>query len=200
MDQRIHLCTTDDGVRIAYAKSGRGPPLVKTANWLTHLEYHWNSPVWRHWLTELSRDHMLIRYDQRGCGLSDWDVPEISLEAWVRDLETVVDAAGLDRFPLLGICQGAPVAVAFAARHPDRVTRLVLHGGFARGRLLRDPSSRTRREAEMLKQLISMGWGKENPAFRQVFTTLFLPEATAEQMAWVRDLETVVDAAGLDRF
>lgn len=191
MDQRIQLCTADDGVRVAYAKNGQGPPLVKTANWLTHLEHDWDSPVWRHWLTELSRDHLLIRYDERGCGLSDWDVPRISLESWVQDLEAVVDAEGLDRFPLVGLSQGAAVAVAYAARHPERVTRLVICGGYARGRLLHDPSSRARREAEMLGQLISVGWGKDNPAFRQVFTTLFLPDATPRQMQWFTELQRV---------
>lgn len=189
MDQRIKLCTADDGIRIAYAKSGRGPPLVKTANWLTHLKYDWDSPVWRHWLTELSADHTLVRYDERGCGLSDWDVPEISLESWVRDLEAVVDAEGLDRFPLLGVSQGAAVAVAYAARHPERVTRMVLYGGFARGRLVADPTPATQREVETLRNLLSMGWGKDNPAFRQMFTTLFVPEAGPEQLEWFTELQ-----------
>ena len=189
MDQRIQLCTAGDGVRVAYAKSGQGPPLVKTATWLTHLKFDWDSPVWRHWMTGLSAHHTLIRYDERGCGLSDWDVPDLSFEAWVRDLETVVDAEGLDRFPLLGVCQGAPVAVAYAARHPERVSRLVLYGGFARGRLAGDPSPRTVREAEMLANLVSLGWGRENPAFRQVFTTLFIPEATEEQLQWFTELQ-----------
>lgn len=191
MDQRIQLCTTDDGTRVAYAKSGSGPPLVKTANWLTHLELDWESPVWHHWLETLSEDRTLVRYDGRGCGLSDWEVAEISLEAWVRDLEAVVDAEGLDRFPLLGVCQGAPVAVAYAARHPDRVSRLILYGGMARGRLARDPSNRVRREAETLANLVGLGWGQENPAFRQVFTTLFIPEATREQMQWFTELQRV---------
>ena len=116
MEQRIRLCLAPDGVRLAYAVSGHGPPLVKAANWLSHLDYDWRSPVWRHWMRELSIGHTLVRYDERGCGLSDWDVPDFSFEAWVRDLETIVDARGLDRFPLLGISQGAAVAVAFAVR------------------------------------------------------------------------------------
>jgi pimeloyl-ACP methyl ester carboxylesterase len=130
--QIIRFCTGDDGTRIAYAESGEGPPLVKAANWLTHLEFDWNSPVWRHWLTELSRRHRLIRYDERGCGLSDWNAEDQSFDAWLRDLEMVVEANGLERFALLGISQGAAVAVAYAVAHPERVTHLVLHGGDAR--------------------------------------------------------------------
>ncbi|MFW6205906.1 MAG: alpha/beta fold hydrolase [Gemmatimonadota bacterium] len=191
MDQRIHLCSTVDGVRIAYAKSGRGPPLVKTANWLTHLTFDWGSPVWEHWMTELSANHTLIRYDERGCGLSDWDVPEISFEAWVRDLEAVVDAEGLDRFPLLGLSQGAAVAVEYAARHPERVTRMILYGGYARGRYERDPGARTRRETEMMENLLALGWGGTNPAFRQAFSTLLMPDATPAQMDWLSELQRV---------
>lgn len=191
MDQRIQLCTAQDGVRVAYAKSGRGPPLVKTANWLTHLEFDWDSPVWRHWMTELSTGRTLIRYDERGCGLSDWDVSEISFESWIRDLEAVVDAEGLDRFPLLGLSQGAAVAIAYAARHPDRVTRLILYGGYARGRFERGPSERARREVETLENLLVLGWGRENPAFRQAFATLLMPDATPEQMDWLSELQRV---------
>ncbi|MGD2069083.1 MAG: alpha/beta fold hydrolase [Gemmatimonadota bacterium] len=195
MDQRIRLCTADDGVRIAYAKSGQGPPLVKTANWLTHLEYDWDSPVWRHWLTELSAAQTLVRYDERGCGLSDREVDEISFEAWIQDLEAVVDAEGLDRFPLLGISQGAAVAVAYAARHPERVSALVLYGGYARGRLRRDPSPRAKQTAETLESLLALGWGRNNPAFRQVFATLFMPEASPAQMDWLAELQEVSTSA-----
>lgn len=202
-EQQIQFCTSSDGVSIAYARSGSGPVLVKTANWLTHLEFDWTSPVWRHWLSQLATGHTLIRYDERGCGLSDRDVAEITFESWVRDLEAVVDAAGLDRFPLLGISQGAAVAVTYAARHPERVTRLVLYGGYLRGRLLRDPSPRARREAEVMEQLIEIGWGRENPAFRQVFATLLMPEAKPEQMAWLTELQhvsaTAENAARIER-
>src|SRR5258708_33488181 len=125
MDQQIRFGTSPDGVGIAYATVGKGPPLVKAANWLSHLEFDWDSPVWRHWLKELSRDHMLVRYDERGCGLSDWNVEEFSVDAWVRDLETVVDAVGVTRFPILGISQGGPVAISYAVRHPDRVSHLI---------------------------------------------------------------------------
>jgi pimeloyl-ACP methyl ester carboxylesterase len=137
MNPQIRFATSPDGVRIAYASHGAGPPLVKVANWLSHLEFDWNSPVLRPWLVELSRDHTLLRYDERGCGLSDWDAGEFSLDAWVHDLETVVDAQGLERFPLLGISQGGPIAITYAVRHPDRVSHLILYGTYARGRLHR---------------------------------------------------------------
>ena len=123
LDQTIRFCTSADGARIAYATVGSGPPLVKAANWLSHLEFDNNSPVWRHWIRELSRSHTLVRYDERGCGLSDWQVDEFSLDAWVRDLEAVVDALELERFPLLGISQGGAIAIAYATRHPERVSQ-----------------------------------------------------------------------------
>jgi len=191
MGQQIRFCTTDDGVRIAYATTGEGPPLVKVSNWLSHLEFDWGSPVWRHWLTELSRDHTFVRYDERGCGLSDWDVPELSFEAWVRDLETVVDAVGAERFPLLGISQGASIAIAYTMRHPERVSHLILHGAYARGRLKRNVTPQQREEAETLVRLIELGWGKENPSFRQLFTTQFIPDGTSEQHRWFNELERV---------
>lgn len=186
--QSIRFCSAHDGVRIAYATSGRGPPLVKAANWLSHLEYDWESPVWRPLLDALSRDHTLIRYDERGCGLSDWNVDDLSFDAWVHDLETVADAAGVDRFPLLGISQGASIAVAYAVRHPERVTHLVLHGGYTRGRLKRARSEQQRDEAEMMIRLAEIGWGRENPAFRQFFTTQFIPDGTPEQHRWWNEL------------
>lgn len=189
MEQNIYFCQTTDGVSIAYATVGQGPPLVKAANWLSHLEYDWQSPVWRHWLEGLSRHHQLIRYDERGCGLSDWDIDDFSLDAWVHDLEAVVDAAGVQRFPLLGISQGGPIALTYATRHPEKVTHLILYGTYARGRLHRQPSEDQLREIEMFYELISLGWGKSNPAFRQVFTTMFMPEASIDQMHWFNDLQ-----------
>ena len=151
--QHIRFCKTPDGVKLAYASSGKGPPLVKVANFLNHLEFDWQSPVWRQWLDDLSRDHTFIRYDQRACGLSDWEVSEISFEAWVSDLETVVDALGLERFPLLGMSQGAPIAIAYAARHPERVSHLVLYGGYARGLLRRNPTPQQIEEAQTMVKL-----------------------------------------------
>jgi pimeloyl-ACP methyl ester carboxylesterase len=179
--QEIRFCTASDGTRLAYAASGAGPPLVKAANWLSHLDYDWESPVWRHWLAELSRRFRLIRYDERGCGLSDWDIGRFSFEDWVDDLEAVVDAAGLDRFPLLGISQGGPVAIAYAVRHPKRVTHLVLLGSFAQGRR---KSARTPDElalAEAHVEIVRLGWGRPDPTYRQIFVARFLPEATQEQ-------------------
>jgi pimeloyl-ACP methyl ester carboxylesterase/DNA-binding CsgD family transcriptional regulator len=187
--QHIRLCTVSDGVRIAYATCGSGPPIIKAANWLSHLELDFTSPVWSHLIVELCSGHTLIRYDQRGCGLSDRDVAEISFAAWMRDLETVVEASGLERFPLLGISQGASIAIAYAVAHPERVTHLVLHGGYARGRLKRSCDPAQREEAEMLVKLAELGWGKQNPAFRQFFTTQFIPGGTPEQHHWFNELE-----------
>jgi pimeloyl-ACP methyl ester carboxylesterase len=180
-EQEIRFSTTGDGTRLAYAVSGAGPPLVKAANWLSHLAYDWESPVWRHWLAELSRRFRLVRYDERGCGLSDWDVGRFSFDDWVDDLEAVVDAVGLDRFPLLGISQGGPVAIAYAVRHPERVTHLVLLGSYAQGRR---KSARTPDELALTNarvEIIRLGWGRPDPAYRQIFVSRFLPEATQEQ-------------------
>ncbi len=191
MQQDIRFCTASDGVRIAYATVGDGPPLVKTANYLTHLEHDWNGPVWCHWLRELGENHTLIRYDERGCGLSDWEVSDFSLDAWVRDLEAVVEAAGLDKFPLLGISQGASVSVAYAVKHPERVTHLILYGGYARGRFNRDLTKAQMEEAETMIDVIRVGWGQDNPAFRQLFTTQLMPDGSSEQMAWLNELARI---------
>ena len=187
--QQIKMCTSRDGVRIAYATVGEGPPLVKTANWMSHLEYDWKSPLWRHVARELSRDFRLVRYDQRANGLSDRDAQDLSVEAFTNDLEAVVDAAGLDRFALLGVSQGCRAAIAFAARSPERVSHLVLYGGSARGFRKRPAGARAARAG--LQALIREGWGRENPAFRQVFTTLFMPGAAPEQAAWFNELQRV---------
>jgi pimeloyl-ACP methyl ester carboxylesterase len=179
--QEIRFCTTGDGTRLAYATSGAGPPLVKAANWLSHLDYDWDSPVWRHWLAELSRRFRLIRYDERGCGLSDWDIGRFSFGDWVDDLEAVVDAAGLDRFPLLGISQGGPVAIAYAVRHPERVSHLVLLGSYAQGRRKRARTSDELDLAEARIDVVRLGWGRPDPTYRQIFVARFLPDATQEQ-------------------
>jgi pimeloyl-ACP methyl ester carboxylesterase len=179
--QEIRFCTTGDGTRLAYAASGAGPPLVKAATWLSHLDYDWESPVWRHWLAELSRRFRLIRYDERGCGLSDWDIGRPAFDDWVDDLETVVDAAGLDRFALLGISQGGPVAIAYAVRHPERVTHLVLLGAFAQGRRKRARTSDEHDLTQARIDLVRLGWGRPDPTYRQIFIARFLPEATQEQ-------------------
>lgn len=201
MRQTIELCTAPDGVRIAWASVGSGPPLVKAANWLNHLEYDWTSPLWRHAFTALARDFRLIRYDERGNGLSDWDAAELSLEAFVQDLEAVVDAAGLERFSLLGVSQGCAVSIAYAVRHPDRVSQLVLYGGFAAGWVHGSLATQARHEA--LITLTEQGWGRDNPAYRQLFTSLYIPDGQEEHRRWLDDLQRVTtsptNAARLQR-
>lgn len=172
---------------MAYAISGQGPPLVKTGNWLNHLEYDWESPIWRHLFVRLSRDHRLIRYDPRGTGLSDWDVDEISLDAWVNDLATVVDATGVERFPLFGLSQGCAVSIAYAVKYPERISHLILCGGFALGASKRTPAERERRKA--LATLMRMEWGADNPAIRQLFANYLMPDATKEQTESFNDLQ-----------
>ena len=184
MTQEVRFCTSADGIRIAYAVHGKGPPLVRVATWLTDLHFDWESPIWRHWLESLGERHTVVRYDERGCGLSGRDVGDPSVETWVGDLEAVVDAAGLDRFALLGISQGAAVAVSYAAAHPERVTDVVLYGGFARGRRIRGQ----RLEEDVLIPAIRAGWERDDPTFRRLFSMMFLPGGTPEQMAWYEDL------------
>lgn len=194
MGETTRFCSAADDVSLAYAVHGSGPPLVRAATWLTHLDLDWRSPVWRHWLDVLGEQHTVLRYDERGCGLSDRNARDVSFEASVRDLETVVDAAGADRFVLLGISQGAAVAVAYAAAHSDRVTDLVLFGGYARGRRHRGQEDE---EAAVLAT-IRAGWDAHPPTFRRVFSALFLPGGTVDQMAWYEDLlrqSTTADTA-----
>jgi pimeloyl-ACP methyl ester carboxylesterase/DNA-binding SARP family transcriptional activator len=187
--QEVRFCTARDGVRIAYATVGRGRPLLKTANWLNHLDFDWESPIWRHFFRAFAEDRTLVRYDSRGNGLSDWTA-EFSLDAFVGDLEAVADAAGLERFPVLAISQGCAVAVEFAVRHPERVSKLVLYGGYARGwRKRGDATMIEQREA--MQTLIRTGWGRDNPAFRQLFTELFIPDSTPEHMESFNRLQQV---------
>jgi pimeloyl-ACP methyl ester carboxylesterase len=186
--QDIRFCTAQDGVRIAYAKVGSGPPLLKTANWLNHLEFDWESPVWRHFFRTFAKEHTLIRYDSRGNGLSDWDAEELSLDAFVGDLKSVADAAGLERFALLAISQGCPVAVEFAVRHPERVSKLVLYGGYAQGWRKRSDRAFIEQQ-EALITLTRTGWGRNNPGYRQLFTSCFIPDASPEQMDWFNQLQ-----------
>jgi pimeloyl-ACP methyl ester carboxylesterase/DNA-binding CsgD family transcriptional regulator len=189
--QQLRFARSHDGVRLAYASSGTGPVLIKAATWLSHLEYDWDSPIWSHVLRELSNRYRFVRYDERGCGLSDWAVEDLSFESWVRDLETVVDALDVERFALLGISQGASIAIAYAVRHPQRVTHLVLHGGYARGRLVRSNSPQEREEVETMTKLAEIGWGKADPSFRQFFTTQFIPGGSPEQHQWFNELERI---------
>jgi class 3 adenylate cyclase/pimeloyl-ACP methyl ester carboxylesterase len=190
-EQEIHFCMTSDGVRLAYARLGGGPPLVKSGNWMTHLEFDFESPIWRHLYRELSRDHTLIRYDARGNGLSDREVEEVSFETFVGDLETVVDAAGLERFALFGISQGCAVSIGYTVRHPERVTHLILHGGYSVGWAKRARSAAEREQGEAMLTLARHGWGQENPAFRQLFTSQFIPGGTKEQADWFNELQRI---------
>jgi DNA-binding SARP family transcriptional activator/pimeloyl-ACP methyl ester carboxylesterase len=188
--QDIRFCTAADGVRLAYATMGQGPPLVKAANWLNHLEFDQESPVWRRLFRELAHRRFLVRYDERGSGLSDRDPPEMSLDAWVMDLEAIVEALGLERFPLLGISQGCAVCIEYAARHPERVSGLILHGGYAAGWRVDgsySPDEVARRDASIA--IIRHGWGEDIPAYRQMFTQTFIPGGTADEIAWFNELE-----------
>ncbi len=186
--QTIAFVTSSDGTRIATASVGRGPVLMRAAHWLSHVEFDAESPVWRPWLFELSRGHRYLRYDQRGCGLSDRAVTDFSLDAMVSDLEAVT-AALPGPFPLIGMSQGGAVAIEFTNRHPERVSELVLIGAYARGALRRPIEQGHRREAEALLALVQLGWGRDNPSFRQVFTNQFIPGGTAEQHRWWTELE-----------
>jgi len=187
--QDVRFCSAADGTRIAVATIGNGPPLVRASHWLSHVEHDLESPVWRPWLRELSRRHTYIRYDQRGCGLSDGTVDDLSLDLLVGDLEAVVDHLGLKRFPLLGSSQGGAIAMAYAHRHPERVSQLVLVGAYARGARRRATSDLARLEAETLVNLVRVGWGRDNDSFRQLFTNQYLPEGSVEQHRWWNDLE-----------
>ena len=179
--QDIRFCASKDGVRLAYASTGSGPPLVRVFNWLTDVEKDLTSVVNRHWINELSRDYGYVRYDSRGCGFSDRNIERMSLDAWVEDLEAVLDAMQLERVPLLGISQGAAVAIDYAVRHPERVSQLILYGGFTRGLLVRDRSLQARERAEGLLKAAEIGWGADDPSFRQVFVHRMFRDATAEQ-------------------
>ena len=186
--QRIRFLHTDDGVKLAWAEAGSGPNLVKAANWMTHLEFEWESPTWRHWLRFFSEHFRYVRFDERGCGLTDWQVPELSLDKWVDDLGAVIDASQpKGPVALLGISQGAATCIAYAASHPERVSRMILYGGYARGYNHRS-NPEGLREYQVVRDAIRVGWGKENPAFRQLFTFRFLPEGTPEQVAAFNEL------------
>ena len=189
LTQDIKYCRAADGTRLAWSRVGQGPPLVKTANWMNHLEYDWESPIWDHLLHGLAAGHTLIRYDARGNGLSDWDVEDISFDRWVDDLGSVVDAAGLERFPLFGVSQGCSISIAYAVRHPERVSHLILYGGFAVGPARRELSEEARETMAALRSLMRIGWGKDNPMFRQIFTSQFIPDATREQADAFNELQ-----------
>jgi pimeloyl-ACP methyl ester carboxylesterase/DNA-binding CsgD family transcriptional regulator len=182
MNQDIRFCTSADGVRLAYAVSGDGPPLVMSATWLTHLEHQWRSLAWQPWLDAFAQDHKLLRYDTRGCGLSDRDVADLSFENWIRDFECVVEAAGLKRFALLATCQGGPIAIEYAARHPERVSHLILYGTYALGRLRWSHRPKEVEKGRLLLDLTQLGWGQENHALLQVWASAFQPGGTLEYL------------------
>jgi class 3 adenylate cyclase/pimeloyl-ACP methyl ester carboxylesterase len=187
LQQEISYCRAPDGVRLAWAKVGQGPPLVRTGAWMSHLEYEWDNPLRRASVLNLAKNHTLIRYDPRGNGLSDWDVADISLDAWVSDLEAVVDAAGLTRFPLLAVSQGCAIAISYIVRHPERISRLVLYGGFALGGNKRSEQEKNKRTA--MATLMRMGWGNDEPSFRQLFTSQMMPGAAKEQSDAFNELQ-----------
>ncbi len=198
--QKIHFCKAADGVRIAYASVGEGPPLVKAANWLNHLELDWDAPIWAPMFRELARNHTFFRYDERGNGLSEGQVADISFDAFVRDLETVVDAAGIGRFPLLGLSQGCAVAIEYAVRHPERVSHLILRGGYAAGWRV-GASADVVEEREAIITLVRQGWGRTDAAYRQVVTATFMPGATADELDWFNDFQRqTVTAENAARF
>jgi pimeloyl-ACP methyl ester carboxylesterase/DNA-binding CsgD family transcriptional regulator len=195
MKPEVRFCTSRDGVKLAYTVSGGGPPMVRAQHWFTHLEHDWSSPVVRPWTEDLSKRYTLLRFDQRGTGLSDREVPEISLEAHVQDLEAVVDAARFERFALLGLSQGAAFALAYAARHPERVSHLVICGGFARGWARRSLPPEVLEQMETLVKLIEFGWGTNDPSFRQVFATQFMPDAGLDAIHAFNDLMPLTASA-----
>ena len=185
MKQDISYCTTSDGVRIAYASCGQGTPIVRTSHWLTHIDHDLSNPVCGHMFVGLAQNHRVIRYDARGEGLSQREVADISFDAWLRDLDAVIEAAGLDQFAIFGPSQGAATAVAYAAAHPERVTHLILYGGFARGMdRWADPT-----EMHLARTLILQGWGSKHDAHRQWFTSRFLPEGSADQFRWYNRMQ-----------
>ena len=195
MNQNIRFCTSSDGVKLAYAVSGEGPPLVMSATWLTHLEHQWRSLAWQPWLDVCSRGYKLLRYDSRGCGLSDRNTEDVSFENWVKDFECVVEAASFRQFSVLGTCWGGPIAIEYAARHPERVNRLILYGTYARGRLRRSDRPEEAEKARVLLDLTRLGWGQENHAFLQVWASHFQPGGTLEHLRSWSDQQRAATSA-----
>lgn len=189
--QEIRFCVTPDKVRLAYSTIGSGDPLVRVANCFNHLDFEWESPIWRHWVRDLAGGCSIVRYDGRGNGLSTWEVDELSFESWIRDLEVVVDAAGLDKFALFGHSQGGAIAIAYAVRHPERVSHLILCGGYSRGAYHRGQADAVEVRCA-LETLVKLNWGKTNPSFFQVVTNLYIPEkASDEDQRWFKDLQQI---------
>ena len=186
--QSIRYARASDGVRVAWAEAGRGATLVKAANWLTHLELEWDSPLWRHWIRFFADHFRFVRYDERGCGMSELSAENLGAEHWLRDLEAVVSAAAPEGpMALLGISQGGAPAIEYAVLHPERVSHLILYGGYSEGWKKRGDVGEARRFAAMI-ELIEHGWGGDNPVFRQLFTSRFIPGGTEEQLTWFNEL------------
>lgn len=201
VNQEIRFCTGADGARIAYALGGHGAPLAMSGTWLDHLEYQWLSLAWRPWLEHFTRQHTLLRYDLRGTGLSDRSFTDVSGETWVRDFATVVDAAGFERFPLFGICQGGPIAIEYAARHPDRVSHLLLYGTYARGNFMRPELPRAQAQAQVFIDMARLGWGHEDHAFMQVWASLFQPGGGIEHLrSWTELQRLAISPENAPRF
>lgn len=199
--QHIGFTHANDGARIAWARIGSGPPLVKAANWLNHLELDWDSDVWSPLFQELARDHTFVRYDGRGNGMSDWEVADLRFESLVKDLKTVVEQSGVERFPLLGISQGAAVAIAYAAQNPERVSHLILCGGYASGWRVDDVSEKTKAEKEALITLVASGWDRDDASYRDLFSQSLIPTATLEERAAFNEFQRkTVSAANAARF
>jgi pimeloyl-ACP methyl ester carboxylesterase/DNA-binding CsgD family transcriptional regulator len=195
MNQSIRFCTTPDGVQLAYAVSGEGPPLVMAATWLTHLEHQWESLAWRPWLDAFTREHKVLRHDSRGCGLSDRSTKNLSFETWVRDLECAVEAAGFRRFSMVGTCWGGPIAIEYAARHPEKVTHLVLYGTYARGTQRRGNSPNDKARARVMSDLTRVGWAQEDHAFLQLWASRFQPGGTPEhRRSWCSQMRAATCA------
>lgn len=192
--QKIEFCSAPDGVQLAYAAVGDGPAVFKMPNWLNHLEYDWSSPIWGPLLHDLATHYRLVRFDQRGTGLSDWTVDDISNKAMLADVETVVEAAGLERFAILAASQGCAIAIRYAVKHPERVRCIIMCGGFVRGAL-----QRNRPEQEDLHnattQIIRAGWGSVVPAFRHMFTEIFMPDGSPTQKSSFDELQRVASSA-----
>ena len=190
--QEIQFFTTSDGVRIAYTIGGSGPPLVRAIDWLNHLDFEWKNPYRRHWFSQIMSHNTLLRYDQRGSGLSDWNVDDFSFERSLADFEELIATVGFDKFALVGSCQGGPIGAAYAARHPERITKLVLVGAFARG--WPPPGSMVIEQFNAMLTLIRHGWGRDNPAFRQLWTTLFRPDASPQESEWMNEFQRITSS------
>jgi len=191
-EQDIRFFTTSDGVRLAYTVGGSGPPLIRAIDWLNHLDFEWKNPSRRQWFSEIMRHHTLLRYDQRGSGLSDWNVEDFSFERSLLDFEELIEATGFDQFSIIGSCQGGPIGAAYAARHPERVTKLILYGAFGRG--WPAPGSMITEQFHAMLTLIRHGWGQNNPAFRQLWTTLFSPDASLAEAEWMNEFQRITSS------